>query len=431
MPGPRLLAALCGALLCASGLFAGSGDFCDSIECLNGGTCLSQDELPFYCLCPEGFTGPICNETEKGPCFPNPCRNDAECQVLDEEAHRGDVFKQYVCECKQGYSGVHCESMLGFFYQEGKRNTFLIFWSPGEKSPRPGPGMAAGAASRCAMPLGMETGAIADRQISASSVHLGFMALQRWAPELARLHRSGIVNAWTASNYDRKPWIQVNLLRRMQVTGVVTQGASRAGRAEYVKVFKVAYSLDGKKFKFIQDDENSGDKKLGNPDYCHVLWLQVNRLTLILTQGYLSVDTVTCWGGVRRRVGELGCTPSLLSENRPQGSPRVSVKLGNTRIANTKASAHVTDAEAESWQGQELPGAPLLAGSELSLHPGAWGCLCGSRWPAPQIDLGSQKQVTGIITQGARDFGNIQYVAYKVAHSTDGLKWTEYKDPGA
>lgn len=61
----------------------------------------------------------------------------------------------------------------------------------------------------CAMPLGMETGAIADRQISASSVHLGFMALQRWAPELARLHRSGIVNAWTASNYDRNPWIQV------------------------------------------------------------------------------------------------------------------------------------------------------------------------------------------------------------------------------
>lgn len=55
----------------------------------------------------------------------------------------------------------------------------------------------------------METGAIADFQISASSMHLGFMGLQRWAPELARLHRAGIVNAWTASNYDRNPWIQV------------------------------------------------------------------------------------------------------------------------------------------------------------------------------------------------------------------------------
>lgn len=61
----------------------------------------------------------------------------------------------------------------------------------------------------CATPLGMETSAIADWQISASSVHLGFMALQRWGPELARLHRTGIVNAWTASNYDTNPWIQV------------------------------------------------------------------------------------------------------------------------------------------------------------------------------------------------------------------------------
>lgn len=55
----------------------------------------------------------------------------------------------------------------------------------------------------------MEEGIIVDSQISASSLYIGFLGLQRWGPELARLHRSGIVNAWTASNYDRKPWIQV------------------------------------------------------------------------------------------------------------------------------------------------------------------------------------------------------------------------------
>lgn len=56
------------------------------------------------------------------------------------------------------------------------------------------------------------------------------------------------------------PWVQVNLLRKMHVTGVVTQGASRSGNAEYVKSFKVAYSLNGKKFQFVQEEDDSGDK---------------------------------------------------------------------------------------------------------------------------------------------------------------------------
>lgn len=49
-------------------------------------------------------------------------------------------------------------------------------------------------------------------------------------------------------------------MRKMRVTGVVTQGASRAGTAEYVKTFKVAYSLDGKQFQFIQTEGDLGDK---------------------------------------------------------------------------------------------------------------------------------------------------------------------------
>lgn len=49
-------------------------------------------------------------------------------------------------------------------------------------------------------------------------------------------------------------------MRKMRVTGVVTQGASRAGSAEYLKTFKVAYSVNGRKFQFIQDAEGTGDK---------------------------------------------------------------------------------------------------------------------------------------------------------------------------
>lgn len=63
----------------------------------------------------------------------------------------------------------------------------------------------------CAVLLGMEGGAISDAQLSASSVYYGFLGLQRWGPELARLNNHGIVNAWTSSNYDKSPWIQVSV----------------------------------------------------------------------------------------------------------------------------------------------------------------------------------------------------------------------------
>ncbi|KAM5291427.1 lactadherin isoform 1-T1 [Glossophaga mutica] len=381
MPGPRLLAALCGALLCASGLFAGSGDLCESSECLNGGTCLlGQDDLPFYCLCPEGFTGLICNETETGPCFPNPCHNDAECQVTDE-SQRGDVFTQYICKCSQGYTGIHCETV-------------------------------------CTTPLGMETGAIANWQISASSMLFSFMGLQRWAPELARLHRSGIVNAWTASNYDKKPWIQVNLMRKMRVTGVVTQGASRAGSAEYVKTFKVAYSLNGRKFEFMEAEGGFGDKIfVGNVDNNG---LKTNMFDIPLEVQYVRLVPLTCHRSCTLRFELLGCELNGCSE--PLG-------LKDYTITDAQITASSTY---KTWGLSSFSWHPFYARLDKQGKFNAWTAERNSASEWLQIDLGSQKQVTGIITQGARDFGHIQYVAsYKVAHSDDGFTWTEYKDEGA
>ncbi|CAJ0924496.1 unnamed protein product [Ranitomeya imitator] len=61
----------------------------------------------------------------------------------------------------------------------------------------------------CANALGMEGGAISDAQIVSSSLYHGFLGLQRWGPNLARLNNKGLVNAWTASSYDKHPWIQI------------------------------------------------------------------------------------------------------------------------------------------------------------------------------------------------------------------------------
>lgn len=50
----------------------------------------------------------------------------------------------------------------------------------------------------------------------------------------------------------------------------------------------------------------------------------------------------------------------------------------------------------------------------------------------PQVDLEAPKKITGIITQGAKDFGSVQFVtAFKVAHSDDGQSWTTVKDETA
>ncbi|XP_077630424.1 lactadherin isoform X2 [Crocuta crocuta] len=339
MPGPRLLAALCGVLLCAPGLLASSG-----------------------------------------PCIPNPCYNDGECQVI-KDTYRGDIFTQYFCKCPHGYTGIHCETT-------------------------------------CAMPLGMESGAISDSQISASSVHLGFLGLQRWAPELARLHRSGIVNAWTASNYDKNPWIQVNLIRQMRVTGVVTQGASRAGSAEYLKSFKVAYSVNGRKFQFIQSADGSGDKVfVGNMDNSR---LKVNLFDFPLEVQYVRLVPVVCHRGCTLRFELLGCELNGCAE--PLG-----MKDGTIPDKQITASSLY-----KTWGLSAFGWFPSYARLDKQGKFNAWTAQTNDASEWLQVDLGSQREVTGIITQGARDFGHIQYVAaYKVAYSNDSTNWIEYRDQGA
>lgn len=63
--------------------------------------------------------------------------------------------------------------------------------------------------SECSGPLGMEGGIISNQQITASSTHRALFGLQKWYPYFARLNKKGLVNAWTAAENDRWPWIQV------------------------------------------------------------------------------------------------------------------------------------------------------------------------------------------------------------------------------
>lgn len=64
----------------------------------------------------------------------------------------------------------------------------------------------------------MEGGIISNQQITASSTHRALFGLQKWYPYFARLNKKGLVNAWTAAENDRWPWIQVKHSERIGST---------------------------------------------------------------------------------------------------------------------------------------------------------------------------------------------------------------------
>ncbi|XP_007479422.2 lactadherin isoform X1 [Monodelphis domestica] len=419
MKGLSVLQTLWRLLFSLSVVLAASGEDCDPSLCLNGGTCLNGSESStFYCLCPDGFTGQNCSETEQGPCTPNPCLNNGRCRVVTE-SRRGDVFAQYVCECPEGYEGPHCQKSISpgneCNKQPCKNGGTCLDQEGGYFCECPSPFMGKSCQSPCNMPLGMEGGAIADFQLSASSTYYSFLGMQRWGPDLARLNGQGIVNAWTASTYDKNPWIQVNLLRKMRITGIMTQGASRTGSSEYLRTFKVGYSDDGYIFKFIQEPSKLRDQVfVGNIDNNGP---KANVFDPPLVTQFVRIVPIVCRRACTLRFELYGCEVEGCSS--PLGMKSMAIPDKKITASSTFKTFGL---DAFSWH-------PYFARLDKTGKFNAWTAqrLQGTEWL--QIELEVPKRVTGIITQGARDFGNIQYVsAYKVAYSNDGKSWTQYKD---
>uniref|UniRef100_A0A8C3LIA4 Milk fat globule-EGF factor 8 protein n=1 Tax=Chrysolophus pictus TaxID=9089 RepID=A0A8C3LIA4_CHRPC len=348
-----------------------------------------------------------------GPCHPNPCHNNGECQLVP---NRGDVFTDYICKCPTGYDGVHCQNNKNECSSEPCKNGGTCVDMDGDYACKcPSPFFGKTCHARCAIPLGMEGGAISDAQLSASSVYYGFLGLQRWGPELARLNNHGIVNAWTSSNYDKSPWIQANLLRKMRLTGIVTQGARRVGKAEYVRAYKVAYSLDGREFTFCKDEKLNTDKIFqGNVDYGT---MQTNMFDPPITAQFIRIYPVVCRRACTLRLELIGCEMNGCSE--PLG-------MKSRLISDQQITA---SSVFKTWGIDAFTWYPHYARLDKMGKTNAWTALHNDQSEWLQIDLRDQKKVTGIVTQGARDFGHIQYVAaYKVAYSDNGTSWTVYRD---
>ncbi|XP_072237037.1 lactadherin-like isoform X2 [Leuresthes tenuis] len=400
-------------LLC---LYSVRGDYCEVNVCHNGATCVTGvGEDPFICICADGFAGDTCNLTETGPCSPNPCKNDGTCEVI-APTRRGDVFNEYICRCQPGFEGVHCQINVNDCAKQPCKNGGTCRDLDGDYTCQcPSPYVGKQCQQRCISLLGMEGGAIVESQISASSVHYGVLGLQRWGPELARLNNQGIVNAWTSATHDRNPWIEINMQKKMRLTGIITQGASRMGAAEYIKAFKVASSLDGISYITYKADSIRRDKVfVGNIDNDST---KTNLFEPPIVAQYIRIIPVVCRRACTLRLELVGCELNGCSE--PLG-------MKSRLVSDDQLSASSTFC---TWGIDTFTWHPQFARLDKAGKTNAWSPANNNRSEWIQVDLQKTKRLTGIITQGAKDFGVVQFVSeFKVAYSNDGESWRIVKD---
>ena len=102
------------------------------------------------------------------------------------------------------------------------------------------------------LPLGMESGAIADHQISASSQ---FDANHASSQGRLRFKKTNIKRGgWSSRTVDTNQWLQIDLgNHQTRVTRVATQGRNSNLYYQWVTKYKLQYGDDGNTFHYYSE----------------------------------------------------------------------------------------------------------------------------------------------------------------------------------
>uniref|UniRef100_A0A8C4NGL3 EGF like repeats and discoidin domains 3 n=1 Tax=Eptatretus burgeri TaxID=7764 RepID=A0A8C4NGL3_EPTBU len=394
-------------------------DICQPNPCANGGTCegvigtKETQTFAFRCLCPDGSSGPNCTATDYDLCVPNPCYHGGVCEKV---LPRGDSYTDFHCTCQRGYRGHHCQIDINDCESTPCLNGGVCTDFVGDYQCHcTAEFLGRNCQLGCASPLGLESGLIRNNRFSASSFHSAVFGLQRWFAHNGRLNNRGMVNAWTPDDWDYMPWIQVNLGRKMRLSGIVTQGAKHFGRHQYVHTFTLAHSNNGKEWTFYNDSSTGQDKVfLANKDNNSP---QRNLLQPAIKASYIRVFPQTCRKRCSLRLELLGCELTGCSE--PLG-----MKSGKILDAQITASSSRLSFGLHCWTWK-----PSLARLDKYGRVNAWVAGHNNHHQWLQVDLLRPRKVTGVVIQGARDFGKAQFVrAFRVSYSDDGSHWLLHSD---
>ncbi|CAH6791694.1 Nrp2 [Phodopus roborovskii] len=266
---------------------------------------------------------------------------------------------------------------------------------------------------QCNIPLGMESGRIANEQISASST----FSDGRWTPQQSRLH--GDDNGWTPNLDSNKEYLQVDLRFLTVLTAIATQGAisRETQRGYYVKSYKLEVSTNGEDWMVYRHGKNHKVFQANN-DATEVV---LNKLHMPLLTRFIRIRPQTWHLGIALRLELFGC--------RVTDAP-CSNMLGmlSGLIADTQISASST--REYLWS----PSTARLVSSRSGWFPRNPQAQPGEEWL--QVDLGTPKTVKGVIIQGARGGDSISAMEarafvrkFKVSYSLNGKDWEYIQDP--
>ncbi|XP_040297314.1 neuropilin-2 isoform X1 [Bufo bufo] len=195
----------------------------------------------------------------------------------------------------------------------------------------------------CSNMLGMMSGLISDSQITASSTR-DYL----WPPGGARLvsSRSGWYSRMTTEQAGQE-WLQVDLGTLKTVKGIIIQGArggdtSTENRA-FVRKFKVAYSLNGNDWEYIQDSKTEQAKLFeGNMHYDTP---EVRRFDPVAAQFVRVYPERWSPAGMGMRMEILGCDRTEMAPTSETVKPTIKIEETTTQVAIEEETIDSIDAE--------------------------------------------------------------------------------------
>jgi hypothetical protein len=261
-------------------------------------------------------------------------------------------------------------------------------------------------------PLGLESGAITDSQITTSTRHPGSQG--EYDAVNGRLNTARGVGAWASGVLDTNQWFQVDFGGSVEVNGVATQGRNPdgdlvKGAVQYVTSYQLQYSPDGVEWSYY----TRGDERVifaGNHDSTTP---RIQVLDPALNTRFIRIRPITWFSHISLRAEFFGVVRAKLTVGSDLG-------LENGALPQNAFTSSST------YGGTWAPSWGVLNGQ------GAWipTTLDANQWW--QVNFGREVEVGGIATQG-RPHGIDQWVTrYELIYAKDEgcATWFPYMEAG-